>query len=172
MNVFDQQPRPPQPHVHLSTNQSINQVYQSGVITWGALHHSHNMIRRVGVTPELLVWRLLMVTLPLWLEHCAVVNLAGSHGVYGKCGLKVFVFVTVAFSCFTQNAVRHNLSLHKCFVRVEGGKGAVWTVDETEYQRRKGQKYHRYKHPQNQHTPGTWSTQDSGFTVESRETGS
>ncbi|XP_053173144.1 forkhead box protein P1 [Scomber japonicus] len=42
-----------------------------------------------------------------------------------------------------KNAVRHNLSLHKCFVRVEGGKGAVWTVDETEYQRRKGQKYHR-----------------------------
>ncbi|KAI3357329.1 hypothetical protein L3Q82_015478, partial [Scortum barcoo] len=41
-----------------------------------------------------------------------------------------------------KNAVRHNLSLHKCFVRVEGGKGAVWTVDETEYQRRKGQKYH------------------------------
>uniref|UniRef100_H3CGX0 Forkhead box P3b n=1 Tax=Tetraodon nigroviridis TaxID=99883 RepID=H3CGX0_TETNG len=39
-----------------------------------------------------------------------------------------------------KNAVRHNLSLHKCFVRVEGGKGAVWTVDETEYQRRKGQK--------------------------------
>lgn len=45
--------------------------------------------------------------------------------------------------CWEQNAVRHNLSLHKCFVRVEGGKGAVWTVDETEYQRRKGQKYHR-----------------------------
>ncbi|XP_047433435.1 forkhead box protein P3 [Mugil cephalus] len=42
-----------------------------------------------------------------------------------------------------KNAVRHNLSLHKCFVRVEGGKGAVWTVDESEYQRRKGQKYHR-----------------------------
>ncbi|KAF3697395.1 Forkhead box protein P3 [Channa argus] len=44
-----------------------------------------------------------------------------------------------------KNAVRHNLSLHKCFVRVEGGKGAVWTVDETEYQRRKGQKYHSMK---------------------------
>ncbi|XP_078112055.1 forkhead box protein P3 isoform X2 [Sander vitreus] len=42
-----------------------------------------------------------------------------------------------------KNAVRHNLSLHKCFVRVEGGKGAVWTVDESEYQRRKGPKYHR-----------------------------
>uniref|UniRef100_A0A7N6ASX9 Fork-head domain-containing protein n=1 Tax=Anabas testudineus TaxID=64144 RepID=A0A7N6ASX9_ANATE len=35
-----------------------------------------------------------------------------------------------------KNAVRHNLSLHKCFVRVENVKGAVWTVDEVEYQRR------------------------------------
>ncbi|XP_030641018.1 forkhead box protein P3 [Chanos chanos] len=42
-----------------------------------------------------------------------------------------------------KNAVRHNLSLHKCFVRVEGGKGAVWTVDEAEFQRRKGQKLNR-----------------------------
>ncbi|XP_033863014.2 forkhead box protein P3-like [Acipenser ruthenus] len=42
-----------------------------------------------------------------------------------------------------KNAVRHNLSLHKCFVRVEGGKGAVWTVDETEFQRRRGQKFNR-----------------------------
>ncbi|KAF3688559.1 Forkhead box protein P2 [Channa argus] len=39
-----------------------------------------------------------------------------------------------------QNAVRHNLSLHKCFVRVENVKGAVWTVDEVEYQRRRSQK--------------------------------
>uniref|UniRef100_A0A672FFV3 Forkhead box P3b n=1 Tax=Salarias fasciatus TaxID=181472 RepID=A0A672FFV3_SALFA len=46
-----------------------------------------------------------------------------------------------------KNAVRHNLSLHKCFVRVEGGKGAVWTVDEREYQKRKSQKYHRYSCP-------------------------
>ncbi|XP_059914421.1 forkhead box protein P3 isoform X1 [Gadus macrocephalus] len=42
-----------------------------------------------------------------------------------------------------KNAVRHNLSLHTCFVRMEGGKGAVWTVDEREFQRRKGPKYHR-----------------------------
>ncbi|GLD69228.1 forkhead box protein P4 isoform X1, partial [Lates japonicus] len=35
------------------------------------------------------------------------------------------------------NAVRHNLSLHKCFVRVESVKGAVWTVDEVEYQKRR-----------------------------------
>jgi len=29
--------------------------------------------------------------------------------------------------------VRHNLSLHKFFVRVENVKGAVWTVDEHEF---------------------------------------
>nr|XP_033817457.1 forkhead box protein P3 [Geotrypetes seraphini] len=42
-----------------------------------------------------------------------------------------------------KNAVRHNLSLHKCFVRVENVKGAVWTVDEVEYQRKKGAKLSR-----------------------------
>lgn len=39
-----------------------------------------------------------------------------------------------------QNAVRHNLSLHKCFVRLENVKGAVWTVDEIEFHRRRPQK--------------------------------
>uniref|UniRef100_A0A8C7ZH31 Fork-head domain-containing protein n=1 Tax=Oryzias sinensis TaxID=183150 RepID=A0A8C7ZH31_9TELE len=39
-----------------------------------------------------------------------------------------------------KNAVRHNLSLHKCFVRVENTKGAVWTVDEAEYQKRRLQR--------------------------------
>ncbi|KAI7793928.1 forkhead box protein P1a isoform X2 [Triplophysa rosa] len=39
-----------------------------------------------------------------------------------------------------KNAVRHNLSLHKCFVRVENVKGAVWTVDEMEFQKRRPQK--------------------------------
>ncbi|KAI5095009.1 forkhead box protein P3, partial [Silurus meridionalis] len=42
-----------------------------------------------------------------------------------------------------KNAVRHNLSLHKCFVRVDGGKGSVWTVDEKEFQKRKGQRINR-----------------------------
>ncbi|XP_062854807.1 forkhead box protein P3 [Trichomycterus rosablanca] len=42
-----------------------------------------------------------------------------------------------------KNAVRHNLSLHKCFVRVDGEKGAVWTVDENEFQKRKGQRFNR-----------------------------
>ncbi|XP_054641266.1 forkhead box protein P1-B isoform X5 [Dunckerocampus dactyliophorus] len=43
-------------------------------------------------------------------------------------------------SLIRQNAVRHNLSLHKCFVRVENVKGAVWTVDEIEFQKRRPQK--------------------------------
>jgi len=36
-----------------------------------------------------------------------------------------------------KNAVRHNLSLHKCFVRKENYKGAVWTVDEVEFFKRR-----------------------------------
>ncbi|XP_077645881.1 forkhead box protein P3 [Lonchura striata] len=42
-----------------------------------------------------------------------------------------------------KNAVRHNLSLHKCFVRVEAARGAVWTVDEAEFRRKRGQLYPR-----------------------------
>ncbi|XP_061574345.1 forkhead box protein P3 isoform X2 [Cololabis saira] len=62
---------------------------------------------------------------------------------------EIYTWFTTMFFYFRhntatwKNAVRHNLSLHKCFIRVEGGKGAVWTVDEREYQRRRGQKYHR-----------------------------
>ena len=36
--------------------------------------------------------------------------------------------------------MRHNLSLHKCFARVENVKGAVWTVDEVEFYKRRPQK--------------------------------
>ncbi|KHN77943.1 Forkhead box protein P4 [Toxocara canis] len=44
---------------------------------------------------------------------------------------------------FLQNAVRHNLSLHKCFARVEQNvKGAVWTVDDSEFYRRRPQRAH------------------------------
>uniref|UniRef100_F7FW29 Forkhead box P3 n=1 Tax=Ornithorhynchus anatinus TaxID=9258 RepID=F7FW29_ORNAN len=45
-----------------------------------------------------------------------------------------------------KNAIRHNLSLHKCFVRVENEKGAVWTVDEVEYRRKRSQRPSRYRH--------------------------
>ncbi|CAD5224191.1 unnamed protein product [Bursaphelenchus xylophilus] len=40
-----------------------------------------------------------------------------------------------------KNAVRHNLSLHKCFARVEQNvKGAVWTVDDSEFYKRRPQR--------------------------------
>merc|ERR1719266_2156651 len=39
-----------------------------------------------------------------------------------------------------KNAVRHNLSLHKCFKRVENVKGAVWTVDDIEYHKKRNPK--------------------------------
>lgn len=48
--------------------------------------------------------------------------------------------ISLCFPFFVKNAVRHNLSLHKCFVRLENVKGAVWTVDEIEFHRRRPQK--------------------------------
>uniref|UniRef100_A0A8C5UU02 Forkhead box P3 n=1 Tax=Microcebus murinus TaxID=30608 RepID=A0A8C5UU02_MICMU len=49
-----------------------------------------------------------------------------------------------------RNAIRHNLSLHKCFVRVESEKGAVWTVDEFEFRKKRSQRPSRCSNP----TPG------------------
>lgn len=46
-----------------------------------------------------------------------------------------------------QNAIRHNLSLHKCFVRVESEKGAVWTVDEFEFRKKRSQRPSRCSNP-------------------------
>ena len=45
--------------------------------------------------------------------------------------------ITSTLVLVQQNAVRHNLSLHKCFMRVENVKGAVWTVDEVEFYKRR-----------------------------------
>lgn len=36
---------------------------------------------------------------------------------------------------FSQGAIRTNLSLHKCFVRVEDEFGSFWTVDDEEFKR-------------------------------------
>lgn len=74
-------------------------------------------------------------------------DLAAVHGQYEVSFFSWKVF----FSMFSllyllQNAVRHNLSLHKCFVRVENVKGAVWTVDEVEFQKRRPQKISGYVH--------------------------
>jgi hypothetical protein len=36
-----------------------------------------------------------------------------------------------------QNAIRTNLSLHKCFVRYEDDFGSFWMVDDTEFMKRR-----------------------------------
>lgn len=56
-------------------------------------------------------------------------------------------FDVICLFCFClKNAVRHNLSLHKCFTRVENVKGAVWTVDDAAFQRQHSLKLTGYVH--------------------------
>ncbi|XP_031548932.1 uncharacterized protein LOC116286532 isoform X2 [Actinia tenebrosa] len=58
---------------------------------------------------------------------------------------EIYSWFTRTFAYFRRNAatwknaVRHNLSLHKCFVRKENVKGAVWMVDEDEFMKRRPQ---------------------------------
>ncbi|XP_032219751.2 uncharacterized protein LOC5519051 isoform X2 [Nematostella vectensis] len=58
---------------------------------------------------------------------------------------EIYSWFTRTFAYFRRNAatwknaVRHNLSLHKCFVRKENVKGAVWMVDEEEFMKRRPQ---------------------------------
>ncbi|CAH8596013.1 unnamed protein product [Heterobilharzia americana] len=62
----------------------------------------------------------------------------------------IYVWLQREFAYFRQNeatwknAVRHNLSLHKCFRRLETTSGSVWIVDESEYQRRKAKRAVRW----------------------------
>ncbi|KAI6215836.1 Transcription factor domain containing protein [Aphelenchoides besseyi] len=60
---------------------------------------------------------------------------------------EIYQWFTETFAYFRRNAatwknaVRHNLSLHKCFARVEQNvKGAVWTVDNNEFYKRRPQR--------------------------------
>ena len=43
-------------------------------------------------------------------------------------------------SSLFKNAIRHNLSLHKYFKRVQTNKGSAWVVDEEEFMKRKYRK--------------------------------
>ena len=46
-------------------------------------------------------------------------------------------FLLTEQSRLQQNAIRTNLSLHKCFVRYEDDFGSYWTVDDTEFTKRR-----------------------------------
>jgi len=56
---------------------------------------------------------------------------------------EIYNWFTTTFAYFRRNAaswknaLRHNLSIHKCFKRVEDVKGSVWTVDDEEYYKKR-----------------------------------
>ena len=64
--------------------------------------------------------------------------------VYALNSYKLITGMSILSPCLThtQNAIRHNLSLHKCFVRVELNKsrGAVWTIDDSLYKKKRHMK--------------------------------
>merc|ERR1719495_1432617 len=62
-----------------------------------------------------------------------------------------------------KNAVRHNLSLHKCFSRVENVKGAVWTVDEIEFHRRRPQRSNEGNNNNDGGSPNTTPGYEESF---------
>merc|ERR1719430_1297575 len=62
-----------------------------------------------------------------------------------------------------KNAVRHNLSLHKCFSRVENVKGAVWSVDEAEFHRRRPQRSNEGNNNNDGGSPNTTPGYEESF---------
>ena len=48
-----------------------------------------------------------------------------------------YYLLTYLLSFFLKNAIRTNLSLHKCFVRYEDDFGSFWTVDDCEFLKRR-----------------------------------
>ena len=52
--------------------------------------------------------------------------------------LKKYLQILLTYlSFFLKNAIRTNLSLHKCFVRYEDDFGSFWTVDDCEFLKRR-----------------------------------
>ncbi|XP_041037432.1 forkhead box protein P2-like [Carcharodon carcharias] len=108
----------------------------------------NNTIFFSGINPTLEYYRIYSVRPPL--TYAALIRWAILDSPDRQLTLnEIYQWFTHTFAFFRyntatwKNAVRHNLSLHKCFVRVENVKGSVWTVDELEFQRRRGQKASR-----------------------------
>lgn len=79
--------------------------------------------------------------------YAALIRAAIHEAPYQQLTLHdIYNWFTTTFCYFRRNAaswknaVRHNLSLHKCFKRVENVKGAVWTVDDIEYHKKRNPK--------------------------------
>ncbi|XP_078088052.1 forkhead box protein P1-B-like isoform X2 [Mustelus asterias] len=115
------------------------------------------------INPTLEYYRIYNVRPPL--TYAALIRWAILEAAERQLTLnEIYHWFTRTFAFFRyntatwKNAVRHNLSLHKCFVRVENVKGSVWTVDEVEFQRRRGQKAARYAEEDGSSTKATAKT--------------
>ncbi|XP_072345145.1 forkhead box protein P1-B-like [Scyliorhinus torazame] len=118
-----------------------------------SLTHNHlrqkNSILVSDINPTLEYYRIYNVRPPL--TYAALIRWAILEAAERQLTLnEIYHWFTRTFAFFRyntatwKNAVRHNLSLHKCFNRVENVKGSVWTVNEVEFQRLRGRKVGRH----------------------------
>ncbi|XP_078391396.1 forkhead box protein P1-like [Cetorhinus maximus] len=164
LKVSDLQPQQPprvlevpRNNVPMMSAASLTSVWPSAI---AALTNRHNLsldqnhlrekntIFFSDINPTLEYYRIYSVRPPL--TYAALIRWAILESPDRQLTLnEIYQWFTHTFAFFRyntatwKNAVRHNLSLHKCFVRVENVKGSVWTVDELEFQRRRGQKASR-----------------------------
>lgn len=81
---------------------------------------------------------------PQWLIFILILTLSPPPCVCVSVRPLSFLSITASASGYrlpppagllSQGAIRTNLSLHKCFVRVEDEFGSFWTVDDEEFKR-------------------------------------
>ena len=68
-----------------------------------------------------------------------------------------------------QNAIRTNLSLHKCFVRYEDDFGSFWMVDDNEFMKRRHLSRGRPRKYEPSSTPSPKSSQLTGRELEEED---
>uniref|UniRef100_A0A8C8H9P2 Fork-head domain-containing protein n=1 Tax=Oncorhynchus tshawytscha TaxID=74940 RepID=A0A8C8H9P2_ONCTS len=149
--VSNPAPDPNHPHGPLTP---LSQAYS--VITPNSLHHSVGPMRRrysdkynMPISPDIVQNKEFYMNAEVRppFTYASLIRQAILESPEKQLTLnEIYNWFTRMFAYFRRNAatwknaVRHNLSLHKCFVRVENVKGAVWTVDELEFQKRRPQK--------------------------------
>uniref|UniRef100_A0A8C8H9R4 Fork-head domain-containing protein n=1 Tax=Oncorhynchus tshawytscha TaxID=74940 RepID=A0A8C8H9R4_ONCTS len=159
LHVKSTEPKPtPQP-LNLVSNVTLSKTAPPeaySVITPNSLHHSVGPMRRrysdkynMPISPDIVQNKEFYMNAEVRppFTYASLIRQAILESPEKQLTLnEIYNWFTRMFAYFRRNAatwknaVRHNLSLHKCFVRVENVKGAVWTVDELEFQKRRPQK--------------------------------